>query len=88
MENIIFSYEKTAVLKNISLSIKAGEVVAFVGMSGGGKTFFLVNLIPRFYDVSAGRILIDGNDIRMSPWNRCAARLPSSRSRRSSLTIP
>jgi ATP-binding cassette, subfamily B, bacterial MsbA len=63
VDNITFCYEKTAVLKNISLSIKAGEVVAFVGMSGGGKTS-LVNLIPRFYDVSAGRILIDGNDIR------------------------
>lgn len=63
VENITFCYEKTAVLKNITLSIKAGEVVAFVGMSGGGKTS-LVNLIPRFYDVSAGRILIDGNDIR------------------------
>ena len=50
-------------LKNINLSIKAGEVVAFVGMSGGGKTS-LVNLIPRFYDVSEGRVLIDGHDIR------------------------
>lgn len=63
IENITFRYEKTDVLKNISLSVKAGEVVAFVGMSGGGKTS-LVNLIPRFYDVSAGRILIDGRDIR------------------------
>jgi len=63
LENVDFSYEKTPVLKNISLSIKAGEVVAFVGMSGGGKTT-LVNLIPRFYDVSSGRILIDGQDIR------------------------
>jgi len=50
-------------LKNINLSIKAGEVVAFVGMSGGGKTS-LVNLIPRFYDVTQGRVLIDGHDIR------------------------
>jgi subfamily B ATP-binding cassette protein MsbA len=63
IENVDFRYEKTPVLKNISLSIKAGEVVAFVGMSGGGKTT-LVNLIPRFYDVSSGRILIDGQDIR------------------------
>lgn len=63
IENITFCYEKTAVLKNVSLSIKAGEVVAFVGMSGGGKTS-LVNLIPRFYDVNSGRILIDGHDIR------------------------
>jgi subfamily B ATP-binding cassette protein MsbA len=63
IENVTFCYEKKSVLKNINLSIKAGEVVAFVGMSGGGKTS-LVNLIPRFYDVSEGRILIDGYDIR------------------------
>ena len=63
IENVTFCYEKIPVLKNIQLSIKAGEVVAFVGMSGGGKTS-LVNLIPRFYDVSEGRILIDGYDIR------------------------
>lgn len=63
LENVTFRYEKKPVLKNISLSIKAGEVIAFVGMSGGGKTT-LVNLIPRFYDVSSGRILIDGQDIR------------------------
>ena len=63
IENVTFCYEQTPVLKNINLSIKAGEVVAFVGMSGGGKTS-LVNLIPRFYDVTSGRILIDGYDIR------------------------
>ncbi|HOW57453.1 MAG TPA: ABC transporter transmembrane domain-containing protein, partial [Smithellaceae bacterium] len=63
IENVTFCYEKTPVLRNINLSIRAGEVVAFVGMSGGGKTS-LVNLIPRFYDVTSGRILIDGHDIR------------------------
>ncbi len=63
IENVSFAYEETPVLKDINLSIRAGEVVAFVGMSGGGKTT-LVNLIPRFYDVSAGRITIDGHDIR------------------------
>jgi len=63
IQNVTFRYEEKPVLKNINLSIKAGEVVAFVGMSGGGKTS-LVNLIPRFYDVSDGRILIDGHDIR------------------------
>ena len=63
IENVTFRYEQTPVLKNINLSIKAGEVVAFVGMSGGGKTS-LVNLIPRFYDVTGGRIFIDGYDIR------------------------
>jgi len=63
IENVTFRYEETPVLKNINLSIKSGEVIAFVGMSGGGKTT-LVNLIPRFYDVSGGRILIDGHDVR------------------------
>ena len=63
IQNVTFSYEETPVLKNINLTIKAGEVVAFVGMSGGGKTT-LVNLIPRFYDVTEGIILIDGHDIR------------------------
>lgn len=63
IRNISFAYDDTPVLRNINLTIRAGEVVAFVGMSGGGKTT-LVNLIPRFYDVTAGQILIDGHDIR------------------------
>ncbi len=63
IRNVSFRYEDALVLKNINLSIKAGEAVAFVGMSGGGKTT-LVNLIPRFYDVTDGAILIDGQDIR------------------------
>ena len=63
IQDVTFCYEDTPVLKNINLSIRTGEVVAFVGMSGGGKTT-LVNLIPRFYDVSRGQILIDGHDIR------------------------
>jgi subfamily B ATP-binding cassette protein MsbA len=63
IQNVTFSYAETPVLKNINLSINAGEVVAFVGMSGGGKTT-LVNLIPRFYDVTEGKISIDSHDIR------------------------
>jgi len=63
IEHVTFCYEEIPVLKNIHLSIKVGEVVAFVGMSGGGKTT-LVNLIPRFYDVADGQIRIDGHDIR------------------------
>jgi ATP-binding cassette, subfamily B, bacterial MsbA len=63
IRDVTFRYEETSVLKNVSLKIRAGEVVAFVGMSGGGKTT-LVNLIPRFYDVTDGAILIDGRDIR------------------------
>jgi len=63
IRNVTFRYEEAPVLKNINLTIRAGEVIAFVGMSGGGKTT-LVNLIPRFYDVVEGQILIDGHDIR------------------------
>jgi len=63
IKNVTFRYDDEPVLKNINLNIKSGQVVAFVGMSGGGKTT-LVNLIPRFYDVTGGEILIDGQDIR------------------------
>ena len=63
VQDVNFRYEETAVLKQVNLKIRAGEIVAFVGMSGGGKTT-LLNLIPRFYDVNEGRILIDGQDIR------------------------
>ncbi|MBP1713490.1 MAG: phospholipid-lipopolysaccharide transporter [Deltaproteobacteria bacterium] len=62
-QNVSFKYEEDWVLKNINLQVRVGEVVAFVGSSGGGKTT-LVNLVPRFYDVNSGRILIDGQDIR------------------------
>lgn len=62
-DHVSFSYDRIPVLKDIKLNIRAGEVVAFAGMSGGGKTT-LVNLLPRFYDANDGRILIDGRDIR------------------------
>lgn len=60
-ENVSFAYNEgeEPVLKNISLDIKKGETIAFVGMSGGGKSS-LVSLIPRFYDVTNGKILLDG----------------------------
>ena len=63
-ENVSFSYDnKVPALKNINLQVKTGEVVAIVGPSGSGKTT-LANLVPRFYDVTAGRILVDGTDLR------------------------
>ncbi|MBW2604530.1 MAG: ABC transporter ATP-binding protein [Deltaproteobacteria bacterium] len=62
-ENVFFKYDDVMVLNDINLDVMAGEVLALVGMSGGGKTS-LVNLIPRFYDVTRGGIRIDGMDIR------------------------
>ncbi len=62
-QNVSFRYDSGMVLKDINLDVKPGEILAIVGMSGGGKTT-LVNLIPRFYDVERGAILIDGIDIR------------------------
>ena len=62
-ENVYFRYEDDWVLRDINLEVNSGEIIALVGMSGGGKTS-LVNLIPRFYDVSNGTISIDGIDIR------------------------
>ena len=62
-QNVSFKYDEEIVLKDIALYVKVGEVIALVGMSGAGKTS-LVNLLPRFYDVNKGQILIDGHDIR------------------------
>ena len=63
-ENVSFAYvEDTPVLKNLNLNIAKNETLAIVGNSGGGKST-LVNLIPRFYDVTSGSIKIDGVDIR------------------------
>ena len=64
-EDVNFEYpdDHNQVFSHLNLSIQAGEKVAIVGPSGGGKTT-LCNLIPRFYDVSAGRITLDGKDIK------------------------
>ncbi|ABQ27392.1 lipid A export permease/ATP-binding protein MsbA [Geotalea uraniireducens] len=60
---VSFRYNDDYVLKNINLSARRGEVVAFVGPSGGGKTT-LVSLLSRFYDPTEGAVLVDGRDIR------------------------
>jgi subfamily B ATP-binding cassette protein MsbA len=67
-EHVSFAYandgeEKHEVLHEINLEVRQGEVLAVVGSSGAGKST-LVHLIPRFFDVTAGRLLIDGNDVR------------------------
>jgi len=61
--NVSFKYGDEPVLKNINLTVKRGESIALVGPSGGGKTT-LVDLMPRFYDVSEGEILLDGKNIK------------------------
>lgn len=65
IDHVSFQYNdnEAPILKDINLSIEKGETVAFVGMSGGGKST-LINLISRFYDVTSGQILIDGHNIK------------------------
>ncbi|MBT2705691.1 ABC transporter ATP-binding protein [Chryseobacterium sp. ISL-80] len=64
-KNVSFSYEEDGetVLKSLNIEVEKGETIALVGMSGGGKSSF-VSLIPRFFDVTDGEILLDGKDIR------------------------
>jgi len=66
-ENVSFCYESEGVqrevLRNITLDVNAGEILALVGSSGAGKST-LVSLVPRFFDVTSGRITIDGRDLR------------------------
>ncbi len=67
-EDVSFSYQSDGedsrdVLHGINLEVKRGEILAIVGSSGAGKTT-LVHLLPRFFDVTAGRILVDGHDVR------------------------
>ena len=61
--NVSFSYGEKLVLKNVSLRIPKGKTIALVGQSGSGKTTF-VDLLPRFYDIKEGAIMVDGIDIR------------------------
>jgi subfamily B ATP-binding cassette protein MsbA len=62
-ENVAFRYNALEVLHGVSFEVKVGEVVALVGPSGGGKST-IADLIPRFYEVTSGRITLDGSDIR------------------------
>lgn len=62
-QNVFFKYDVEPVLSGIDLEVSAGEILAIVGTSGGGKTT-MVNLIPRFFDVTSGSVAIDGLDVR------------------------
>jgi len=74
-QNVDFDYEEgLPLLRNIDLRIFKGEVVAIVGSSGAGKTT-LASLIPRFFDVTRGRILIDGHDVRRLKLNSLRAQI-------------
>lgn len=64
-ENVSFHYGKRKVLRDIDFAVQAGQTVALLGATGSGKTS-IINLIPRFYDPTAGKILIDGTDIRQA----------------------
>ncbi len=61
--NVYFSYGENPVLKNINLAIPKGETIALVGPSGGGKSS-LVDLIPRFYDIQSGKLMMDNTEIK------------------------
>ena len=63
LRNVSFSYGENEVLRQVSVKIEAGKTLALVGPSGGGKTT-LCHLIPRFYEINEGEILLDGRDIR------------------------
>jgi subfamily B ATP-binding cassette protein MsbA len=62
-QNVSFAYEETKVLNGINFSLQRGKTIALVGPSGGGKST-LADLVPRFYDPTAGEILLDGVDLR------------------------
>ena len=63
-DNVSFAYDKTVpILRNVSFTVRPGMKVAIVGQSGAGKST-IARLLYRFYDVTSGRILVDGQDIR------------------------
>ncbi|MBU5584579.1 ATP-binding cassette domain-containing protein, partial [Enterococcus sp. S181_ASV_20] len=64
--NVTFAYpghSESPVIRNVSFTTKAGETVAFIGSTGSGKST-LIQLIPRFYDVTEGQVLVNGQDVR------------------------
>lgn len=63
-ENVFFSYDDELVLAGVNLQVNPGEVLAIVGPSGNGKTT-IINLIPRLYDPTSGRVMIDGYDVKL-----------------------
>lgn len=75
-EDVSFAYSQRGgeVLQNVNLEVNPGEVVALVGPSGAGKTT-MVQLIPRFYDVTAGRVLVDGLDVKNHDIGRLRLRM-------------
>ncbi len=74
-KNVSFGYHKDKpAIENISLSVKQGETVGIIGGTGSGKTT-LVNLIPRFYDVTEGELLIDGNNVKAYPLEQLRGKI-------------
>lgn len=75
-DHVTFAYPdgEEAVLKDVNFTVKKGETIAFIGSTGSGKST-LINLIPRFYDVSAGRVLVDGVDVREYDLNTLRAKI-------------
>jgi subfamily B ATP-binding cassette protein MsbA len=73
-EGVSFRYREALVLRDVDLTLRRGEVLALVGASGGGKTT-LMNLLPRFADPTAGRITLDGVDLREATLNSLRAQM-------------
>ena len=63
VEHISKSFNKTPVLKDVGFNLEKGQAVSIIGSSGSGKTT-ICSLLPRFYDVTRGRVLVDGIDVR------------------------